>query len=64
MLKIEKFDKIIIANWKLNGSSSFLKNYLNNINFDKNRDSHKCVIICPPAVYLKDFYSNNNIKFF
>ena len=28
MLEIEKFNKIIIANWKLNGSLSFSNEYL------------------------------------
>ena len=27
MLEINKFDRIIVANWKLNGNSSFLKDY-------------------------------------
>ncbi|SVC77221.1 uncharacterized protein METZ01_LOCUS330075, partial [marine metagenome] len=28
MLEINKFDRIIVANWKLNGSIDFIEQYL------------------------------------
>ena len=52
MLEINKFDRIIAANWKLNGSLHFLKDYFKNFeSFDL--DSRVCAIICPPATYLE-----------
>ena len=53
MLKISKFDKIIAANWKLNGSFDFVKRYLEVLNASV-INSNFCGIICPPAVYLQN----------
>ena len=51
MIKIDNFNKIIAANWKLNTSKEFINDYfkkLNSISID-----HKtCVIICAPTIYL------------
>ncbi len=55
MLEIENFKKIIIANWKLNGSIQFAKNYIKNIDFVSSTDK-KNLIVCPPVPlipYLK-----------
>ena len=52
MLKIENFDKIIIANWKLNGSSTFTERYLDKIRFYNNENHNRCVIICPPLPFI------------
>ena len=51
MLEINKFNKIIVANWKLNGSFDFIDNYFLNLSqtFD---NSLTCGIICPPFGYL------------
>ena len=59
MLKIDNFHKIIIANWKLNGSSIFVEKYLKKIRFECNNDKHKCVIICPPFSLINQIKSNN-----
>tara|TARA_Y100001970_G_scaffold22296_1_gene25788 strand:- start:100 stop:825 length:726 start_codon:yes stop_codon:yes gene_type:complete len=55
MLEIQNFKKIIIANWKLNGSIQFAKNYIKNIDFVSSNDE-KNLIVCPPVPlipYLK-----------
>lgn len=51
MLEINKFNKIIVANWKLNGSFEFIDSYFNCLQ-SVNIKSDICVIICPPYVYL------------
>ena len=38
MLEIQKFNKIIVANWKMNGSSSFIDNFRPNQNFMDNNN--------------------------
>jgi triosephosphate isomerase len=51
MLEISKFNKIIVANWKLNGSFDFIQSYFTYINsIDLKKDV--CGIICSPFVYL------------
>jgi len=50
MLDITKFDKFFIANWKLNGTLSFVKEYLSKITSNYNKS--KCVVICPPFVFI------------
>ena len=59
MLKIENFHKIIIANWKLNGSATFVDTYLRKIKFDINNDKNKRVIICPPFTLINKIKSKN-----
>ena len=61
MLEMQNFDKIIVANWKLNGSLSFSKDYFNNIKFDNLSNNNQCVIICPPIPYI---FSINEEKFY
>ena len=56
MLEIDKYKQIFVANWKLNGSLSFIKSYLTNIKLFKKPNSTSCVIICPPLSFV------NNIK--
>ncbi len=54
MLEIQKFSKIIVANWKMNGSINFITKFLNdleNLAFENTLDQSKCVIICPPFTY-------------
>lgn len=58
MLKINKFNKIIAANWKLNGTFDFIKSYfdiLNSLEIKKD----VCGIICPPYVYLDKCYNQS-----
>ncbi len=61
MLEMDNFDKIIVANWKLNGSLSFSEEYFNNIKFDKFSNNSKSVIICPPIPYISKI---NGEKFY
>ena len=58
MLKINGFDKIIVANWKLNGSFEFIKRYLEAIHSKTSFSNNKCGIICPPSIYLQYCYIN------
>ena len=59
MIKISNFNKIIIANWKLNGSYSFIETYLKKIKFDSDRNQQKCVIICPPLPFINKIHSKD-----
>ena len=52
MLEINKFDRIIVANWKLNGSIDFIEQYLQELNCSKLENSNNCGIICTPSVYF------------
>jgi len=66
MLEIQKFSKIIVANWKMNGSISFINNFLKELDsatLKNNHDKSLAIIICPPFTYsyilankLKNFY--------
>ena len=59
MIKLENIDKIIAANWKLNGSRTFVENYLSEISIkDKNNDKN-CVVICPPFPFLSKMKATN-----
>tara|TARA_Y100001970_G_scaffold76516_1_gene97162 strand:+ start:155 stop:883 length:729 start_codon:yes stop_codon:yes gene_type:complete len=62
MLEIQKFSKIVVANWKLNGSKSFASNYFGNIQCDKLTNETNCLIICPPAPYIHEINSKNIFK--
>lgn len=59
MLEIQKYNKIIVANWKLNGSSSFIESYINNIKLKYNHDNSKCLVICPPNLFINKVKSGN-----
>ncbi len=58
MLDINKFDKIIVANWKLNGSKDFIDAFFNDLNPEV-INSNSCGIICPPSIYLDKCFSKN-----
>ena len=60
MINLDKYSSIFIANWKLNGNSSFLKDYCEKIKINSNN----CTIICPPSIYLKSNKVNNENLFF
>ena len=49
---MKNFSKIVVANWKLNGSQSFSNDYFENIEFDNFSHNDKCVIICTPIPYI------------
>ena len=56
MLEIKEFNKIIVANWKLNGSNDFLEAYFEELDLkDLNLDT--CGVICPPITYIQNCYS-------
>ena len=52
MLEINKFNKIIAANWKLNGSLDFIQGYFKNLHLNISFNPNICGIICLPAIYL------------
>jgi triosephosphate isomerase len=52
MLDVNKFNKIIAANWKLNASFDFIKGYFDQLNIDELKNNENCFIICPPSPYL------------
>ena len=55
MVNLDKYSSIFIANWKLNGNYSFLKDYYQKLNVN----SDNCTIICSPSIYLKSLKGNN-----
>ena len=57
MLKIGNFNKIIIANWKLNGSLAFVEKFYNKIKLNKEKDPGSCIIICPPYTLINKIRS-------
>ena len=56
MLEIREFNKIIVANWKLNGSNDFLEAYFEELD-SKNLRLNVCGVICPPTAYIQNCYS-------
>ena len=58
MVEINKFNKIIVANWKLNGSLVFIRDYFEILNSSQPFTANVCGIICPPAIYLPNFNIN------
>ena len=56
MLEIREFNKIIVANWKLNGSNDFLEAYFEELD-SKNLHLNVCGVICPPTAYIQNCYS-------
>ena len=59
MINLDKYSFIFIANWKLNGNYSFLKDYYQKLNVN----SDNCTIICSPSIYLKSLKGNNENLF-
>ena len=59
MINLTNFLSIFIANWKLNGNSSFLKDYYEKLKVNSNN----CTIICSPSIYLKSLKGNNENLF-
>jgi len=59
MVNLDKYSSIFIANWKLNGNSSFLKDYYEKLKVNSNY----CTIICPPSIYLKSLKVNKENLF-
>ena len=59
MVNLDKYSSIFIANWKLNGNSSFLKDYYEKLKVNSNN----CTIICSPSIYLKSLKGHNENLF-
>jgi len=59
MVNLDKYSSIFIANWKLNGNSSFLNDYYSKLKVNSNN----CTIICSPSIYLKSLKGNNENLF-
>ena len=55
MLEIQKFSKIIAANWKMHGSIKFIDNFVDQLNLKNYHSNLICTIICPPFVYAQYF---------
>ena len=59
MVNLDKYPSIFIANWKLNGNYTFLKDYYQKLNVNSNN----CTIICSPSIYLKSLKANKDNLF-
>ncbi len=59
MINLDKYSSIFIANWKLNGNSSFLKDYYEKLKVNSNN----CTIICSTSIYLKSLKRNDDNLF-
>ena len=62
MQEISKFNKIIVANWKLNGSFSFINTFIRDIKINFSTQDKACIVICPPFPYINDLKSDNFFK--
>ena len=58
MLEITEFNKIIVANWKQNGSLDFIRAYFKDLFADISNNPNVCTIFCPPMPYLQICYLN------
>jgi triosephosphate isomerase (TIM) len=58
MIKISEFNKIIVANWKLNGSIEFIDDYFDKLN-SYSINSQVCAVICPPSIFLDKCYQKS-----
>ena len=59
MVNLDNYSSIFIGNWKLNGNSSFLKEYYDNLKVN----SDNCTVICPPSIYLNSYKLNRENLF-
>ena len=55
MIEIQKYNRIIVANWKLNGSTSFLSEYLRSLDLVKKPNNNSLTVICPPFPFSNQF---------
>ena len=56
MINLSEFSLFFIANWKLNGNLSFIKEYTQLLKV--NSSNGNCIVICPTAIYLNHFKQN------
>ncbi len=59
MVILNNYSSIFIANWKLNGNSSFLIDYYEKLKVNSNN----CTVVCPPTIYLNSLKINNKNLF-
>ncbi|PPR47482.1 MAG: Triosephosphate isomerase [Alphaproteobacteria bacterium MarineAlpha5_Bin9] len=59
MIKLPKNKKIIISNWKSNGSLRFLKKYLQKIKINKR---NSLIILCPPSPFINSINTKKLFK--
>ena len=55
MIDLDKFDKIIAGNWKLNGTIESTSDYFKILQSKISLKSNVCPIICPPSLLLSSF---------
>jgi triosephosphate isomerase len=55
MIDLNKFEKIIAGNWKLNGTFESASEYFNALQSKASIKSNVCAIICPPSILLSSF---------
>jgi len=63
MLDIKKYNKIIVANWKLNGSPTFVESYFRKFIFENSQISRNLVIFCPPAPFINQIQQISSRRF-
>ena len=64
MLEIDKYDKIIASNWKLNGSFNFINRYFDELKLQEIDNLNNLNIFCPPSIYIEYLtkkYQNLNL---
>ena len=62
MQEIKEFNKIFVANWKLNGSFSLINTLIRDIEIGFSNQNKECIIICPPFPFIKDLKSDKFFK--
>jgi len=61
MIKIDNFNKLIVANWKLNGDLALINEFKDRIKPENLNINNNCLIICPPAPYISYFTRDDYI---
>jgi len=59
MIDLSIFDKIIVGNWKLNGTPESTSDYFKILQSESSIKSNICGIICPPSLLLPNFPKNS-----
>jgi triosephosphate isomerase len=58
MIDLNLFDKIVVGNWKLNGSSESTSDYFKVLQLKASVAPNICGVICPPSLLLSGFPKN------
>lgn len=61
MINLDNFSSFFVANWKLNGNSKFIDQFIDELKISG--DNSKCIVICPTSIYL-DHISHKKNNFF